>query len=159
MKHSDVKYDAKYPMVLPGKHPVTELVIRHYHHLDGAYRVLAEIRQRFRTVKGVSSVKHVLSKCHVCRRYNATLGEQVTAQLSMVQVSSDSHRIIYSFAAVGLDILDRFTKEVGPKQVSSDSHRIIYSFAAVGLDILDRFTKEVGPRLRKCEIRRGSKPS
>ena len=128
MKHSDVKYDAKYPMVLPGKHPVTELVIRHYHHLDGAYRVLAEIRQRFRTVKGVSSVKHVLSKCHVCRRYNATLGEQVTAQLSMVQVSSDSHRIIYSFAAVGLDILDRFTKEVGP-------------------------------RLRKCEIRRGSKPS
>ena len=128
MKHSDVKYDAKYPMVLPGKHPVTEFVIRHYHHLDGAYRVLAEIRQRFRTVKGVSSVKRVLSKCHVCRSYNATLGEQVTAQLSMVRVSSDSHRIIYSFAAVGLDILDRFTKEVGP-------------------------------RLRKCEIRRGSKPS
>ena len=107
-------------MVLPGKHPVTELVIGHHHHLDGhvgAYRVLAEIRQRFRTVKGVSSVKRVLSKCHVYRRYNATLGEQVTAQLSMVQVSSDSHsRIIYSFAAVGLDILDRFTKEVGPKQ-------------------------------------------
>ena len=119
LKRSDVKYDAKYPMVLPGKHPVTELVIGHYHHLDGhvgAYRVLAEIRQRFRTVKGVSSVKRVLSKCHVCRRYNATLGEQLTAQLSIVQVSSDSHRIIYSFAAVGLDILDRFTKEVGPKQ-------------------------------------------
>ncbi|RMX49125.1 hypothetical protein pdam_00003866, partial [Pocillopora damicornis] len=57
------------------------------------------VKQRFRTVKGVSSVKRVLSKCHVCRRYNATLGEQVTAQLSMVQVSSDSHRIIYSFAA------------------------------------------------------------
>lgn len=34
----------------------------------------------------------------------------------MVRVSSDSHRIIYSFAAVGLDILDSFTKEVGPKQ-------------------------------------------
>ena len=61
-------------------------------------------------------MKRVLSKCHVCRHYNATLGEQVTAQLSMVQVSSDSHRIIYSFAAVGLDILDRFTKEVGPRQ-------------------------------------------
>ena len=114
MKHSDVKYDAKYPMVLPGKHPVTELVIRQYHHLDGhvgAYRVLAEIRQRFRTVKGVSSVKRVLSKCHVCRRYNATLGEQVTAQLSMVQVSSDSHRIIYSFAAVGLDIWTALRKK------------------------------------------------
>ena len=62
-------------MVLPGKHPVTELVIRHYHHLNGhvgAYRVLAEISQRFRIVKGVSSMKRVLSKCHVCRCYNAS---------------------------------------------------------------------------------------
>ena len=41
----------------------------------------------------------------------------MTAQLSMVRVSSViGHRSIYSFAAVGLDILDRFTKEVGPKQ-------------------------------------------
>ena len=81
MKHSDLKYNAKYPMVLPGKLPVTKLEIRHYHHLNGhvgAYRVLAEIRQRFRIVKRVSSVKRVLSKCHVCRRYNAKLGEQVT---------------------------------------------------------------------------------
>ena len=74
-------------MVLPGKHPVTELIIRHDHHLNGhveVYNVLAEIRQRLRIVRGVSSVKRVLIKCHVCRRYNAKLGEQVTAQLSMV---------------------------------------------------------------------------
>ena len=31
------------------------------------------------------------------------LEEQVTAQLPMVRVSSDSHRTIYPFAAVGLD--------------------------------------------------------
>ena len=48
-------------------------------------------------------MKRVLSKCHVCRRYNAKLGEQVTVQLPMARVSSDSHRIIYPFAAVGLD--------------------------------------------------------
>lgn len=44
LKHSDLKYDAKYPVVLPGKHPVTELIIRHYHHLNGhvgVYNVLA----------------------------------------------------------------------------------------------------------------------
>ena len=52
-------------MILPGKHPVTELIIRHYHHLNGhvgSYQVLAEIRQRFWIVKGVSSVKRVLSR-------------------------------------------------------------------------------------------------
>ena len=52
-------------MILPGKHPVTELIIRHYHHLNGhvgSYQVLAEIRQQFWIVKGVSSVKRVLSR-------------------------------------------------------------------------------------------------
>jgi len=33
-KHSDLKYDAKYPMILPSKHPVTEMIIRH-HDLNG----------------------------------------------------------------------------------------------------------------------------
>lgn len=47
-------------------------------------------------------MKCVLSKCHVCKCYNAKLGEQVTAQLPVVRVSSDSHGIIYPFAAVGV---------------------------------------------------------
>ena len=58
-------------MILPGKHPVTELIIRHYYHLNGhvgSYQVLAEIRQQFWIVKGVSSVKRVLSR----ERANAT---------------------------------------------------------------------------------------
>lgn len=59
-------------------------------------------------------MKRVLIKCHVCRHYNAKLGEQVTAQLSMVRVSSDSHRIIYPFAAVGLDYSGPLYARSGP---------------------------------------------
>ena len=104
-------------MILPGKHPVTELIIRHYHHLNGqvgSYQVLAEIRQRFWIVKGVSSVKRVLSKCHVYRCYNAKLVEQVTAQLPVVRVSSDSQRIIYPFAEVGMDYFGQLYVKTGP---------------------------------------------
>ena len=93
LKHSDLPYDAKHPMILPGKHPVSELIIRHYHYLEGhagSYQVLAEMRQRFWVVKGVSTVKRILGKCHVCRRQNAKLGEQITAPLPVVCVSSDS---------------------------------------------------------------------
>ena len=90
LKHSDLKYDAKYPMILPSKHPVTEMIIRRHHHdLNGhvgSYQVLAEIRQRFCIIKGISSVKRVLRKCHVCRRQNAKLGDQVTAPLPVVRV-------------------------------------------------------------------------
>ena len=73
MKNSDLQYDAKYPMILPGKHPVTELIIRHYRHLNGhvgSYQVLAEIRQRFWIVKAVLD----RGKCHVRRCYNAKFG-------------------------------------------------------------------------------------
>ena len=111
LKHSELQYNAKYPMILPGKYQLTRLIVLHYHHLNGdvgSYQVLAEIRQRFWIVKGVSSVKRVLSKCHVCKRQNSKLGEQVTAQLPVVRVSSDSHRIIYPFAAVGLDYFGPF---------------------------------------------------
>ena len=117
LKHSDLKYDAKYPMILPSKHPVTEMIIRHHHDLNGhvgSYQVLAEIRQRFWIVNGISSVKRVLRKCHVCRRQNAKLGEQVTAPLPVVRVSSDSHRIIYPFAAVGLDYFGPLYVKNGP---------------------------------------------
>ncbi|XP_068712837.1 uncharacterized protein [Montipora foliosa] len=84
LKHSELQYDDKYPMILPGKHQVTRLIVLHYHHLNGhvgSHEVFAEIRQRFWIVKGVSSVKCVLRKCHVCKRQSAKLGEQMTAQL------------------------------------------------------------------------------
>jgi len=45
-------------------------------------------------------VKCVLSKNHICKHYNAKLGERVTAQLLVVRISSDSNGIIYPFAAV-----------------------------------------------------------
>ena len=93
------------------------MIIRHHHDLNGhvgSYQVLAEIRQRFWIVNGISSVKRVLRKCHVCRRQNAKLGEQVTAPLPVVRVSSDSHRIIYPFAAVGLDYFGPLYVKNGP---------------------------------------------
>ncbi|XP_074632496.1 uncharacterized protein LOC141890859 [Acropora palmata] len=117
LKHSELQYDAKYPMILPGKHQVTRLIVLNYHHLNGhvgSHQVLAEIRQRFWIVKGVSSVKRVLSKCHVCKRQSAKLGEQMTAQLPVVRVSSDSDRIIYPFAAVGLDYFGPLYVKTGP---------------------------------------------
>ena len=42
LKYSYLQEDAKYSMILLGKHPVTELIIRHYHHHNrqvGVYQV------------------------------------------------------------------------------------------------------------------------
>lgn len=103
---SDLAYDAKHPMILPAKHPVSGLIVYHYHQLNGhvgTYQVLAEVRRHFWIVNAVSTIEPVLSKCHVCKRQSAKLGKQITAPLPLVRVSSDSHRIIHPFAEVGLD--------------------------------------------------------
>ena len=87
LNHSDLPYDAKHPMILPAKHPVLGLIVRHYHQLNGhvgSYQVLAEARWHFWIVNAVSTIKRVLSKCHVCRRQSAKLGEQITAPLPVV---------------------------------------------------------------------------
>ena len=80
----------------------------------GTYQVLAEVRQPFWIVNAVSTIQHVLSKCHVCKRQNAKLAEQVTAPLPVVRVSSESHRIIYPFAAIGLDYFGPLYVKIGP---------------------------------------------
>ena len=49
------------------------------------------------------------------------LEEQVTAQLPMVRVSSDSHRTMYPFAAVGLDYFGPLYARSGPKTRSRKS--------------------------------------
>lgn len=117
LDRSHLSYDAKHPIILPGKHPVTELIIRHYHHRNGhvgTNQVLAEIRQRFWIVSGISSVKRVLRKCHECRRQNAKMGEQITAPLPEVRSSSDRQELVYPFAAVGLDYFGPLYVKVGP---------------------------------------------
>ena len=50
LQNLEVSDDRKFPIILPTKHHITNLIIRHYHRLEGhmgATQVLASIRQRF----------------------------------------------------------------------------------------------------------------
>ena len=102
---ADLDYDAKHLIILPEKHRVTEVIILHYHLANshvGPHQLLAETRQWFWIVNGISSIRGVLQRCLECKRQNARVGEQITAPLLAVRVSSDSHQLIYPFAAAGL---------------------------------------------------------
>ena len=82
LNRSDLDYNANYPMILPGKHRVTETIILYYHLANGhvgPHQVLAETRQCFWIVGGISSVRRVVQRFHECRRRNASVGEQITA--------------------------------------------------------------------------------
>ena len=111
LKHSDLVFDAKHPMIMPGEHHVTQKIILHYHILYGhvgTHQTLAETRQKFWILKGVASVRRVLRNCHECKRQSARYGEQIMAPLPPVRVSEDSDRIAFPFSAVGVDYFGPF---------------------------------------------------
>ena len=117
LNRSDVDYNTKYPMILPGKCRVREVIILYYHLANGhvgPHQVLAKTGQRFWIVGGLSSVRRVVQRCHECRRRNASVGEQITAPLPVVRVSSDSHQLIYPFVAVGIDYFGALYVRIGP---------------------------------------------
>lgn len=70
---SHAKYDQKFPIILSGKHPLAELIIKREHirnlHM-GTQAILANIRSQFWLLSGRNAVKKVLRKCIICFRNN-----------------------------------------------------------------------------------------
>ena len=111
LKYSDLEFDTKHPIIIPGKHHVTEKIIYHYHTQNGhvgTHQTLAETRRRFWILKGVASVRRVLKNCHECKRQSAKRGEQIIAHLPPIRVSKDNADVAYPFAAVGIDYFGPF---------------------------------------------------
>ena len=70
LNRSDLDYNAKHPIILPGKHRITEMIILYYHSANGhvgPQQVLSETRQRFWIISGISSIWRVVQRCHECR--------------------------------------------------------------------------------------------
>ena len=102
LERAPISFITKHPMILPPKHHVTELVIRHYHHQEGhsgARQVLSTIQQKFWIIRGPAAVRRILGKCVDCRKRNARPCEQIMAPLPAVLVTPFRP----PFTSVGVD--------------------------------------------------------
>ena len=102
LERASIELSAKHPMILPGKHHVTDLVIRNCHEKEGhvgAGQVLASIRQKFWILRGHVAVRRVVGKCLKCRFWNARPCEQIMAPLPTARVSPG----LPPFSSVGVD--------------------------------------------------------
>ncbi|KAK3700060.1 hypothetical protein QZH41_004360 [Actinostola sp. cb2023] len=92
----------KHPIILPYRHPVTDLIIEHYHitvgHM-GQESVLSSLREKFWIVKGRSAVRRVNRKCIDCQKRKAKPGEQYMANLPQIRLTPDKPPFTY----VGVD--------------------------------------------------------
>ena len=115
LKHSDLGEEAKFPIVLPGRHHVTSLIIRKVHAINGhvgSNQVLAHTREKFWIVRGRAAIRNILNKCIACRRQHGSLCKQQMADLPRDRVIGNSP----PFTIVGVDYFGPLNVKVGRAQ-------------------------------------------
>ena len=90
LNNASIPFSAKKCMILPSRHPVTDLIIKDYHEKEGhvgAGHVLASLRQIFRILRGNAAVRRVLGKCLKCLLWISSPCDQIMAQLPWPRVN------------------------------------------------------------------------
>ncbi|XP_064082740.1 uncharacterized protein LOC135198761 [Macrobrachium nipponense] len=84
IRRSDIPQSAKHPILLPKKHHVTTLLIRHEHELlahSGRNHVLSNLRQKYWIINANATVRNVLFHCVTCRKLKDPALSQKMADL------------------------------------------------------------------------------
>ncbi|GFY01944.1 integrase catalytic domain-containing protein [Trichonephila clavipes] len=115
----------------------------------GVSETLLEIRERFWLIKGRQTVKNILKKCLICKRFSSTSGVQVTAPLPALRVEQSA-----PFSVVGIDF-------GGPLYTKDENKHYIVLFTcavtrALHLELVNNLTTETFLlALRRFISRRG----
>ena len=102
LEHSQLDKDAKRPIILPSRHHITSIIIRHYHKTNGhvgVNHVLAATREKFWIIKGRGMVRREIGNCMDCKRRNAVPMRQQMAPLPPKRMAVDKP----PFTHVGVD--------------------------------------------------------
>ena len=116
LRHAPIEEEQRHPVILPKKHHVVDLIIRHYHLLSGhsgQEYVLSLIRKSFWIIKGRVAVRRIVNRCFGCRRRQAPVGAQKMSDLHADRVTPDKP----PFSFVGVDCFGPFWVKRARSQV------------------------------------------
>ncbi|XP_068238415.1 uncharacterized protein [Palaemon carinicauda] len=117
IRKSDIPQSAKHPILLPKKHHVTTLLIRHEHELlahSGRNHVLSNLRQKYWIINANATVRNVLFHCVTCRK----LKEPALSQ-NMADLPADRLEPSPPFSNVGIDLFGPYYIKEGRKELKS----------------------------------------
>ena len=125
------------PLILPKDHPVTYLLVKHYHEMyghSGREYLVAMMRQRY-WIPGIrTAVRRYLSQCRHCRRLFSSPSIQRMADLPKERLATDQP----PFTNVGVDCFGPFTVKLGRRE--SKRYGCIFTCLtsrAVHIEVLD----------------------
>ncbi|XP_011687442.1 PREDICTED: uncharacterized protein LOC105449756 [Wasmannia auropunctata] len=110
LRHAPIEFARKYPVILPKKHHLTELIIRdtHYRNLHaGSQAVLAAVRSSYWHISGKDAIRRVSRKCIVCYRTSPITAAQLMGNLP-------AHRVTQArpFLNTGVDYAGPFSIKI-----------------------------------------------
>lgn len=107
LRHANIEYSRRYPIILQTKHPFTELVIRDTHlkqlHV-GPQGILAHTRQLYWILSGRQAVRRVFRRCIVCFHAHPTNLNQIMGYLPAERVTP-----VRAFLHSGVDYAGPFS--------------------------------------------------
>ena len=109
LKYADfLPYEVRYPVILPRKHWVTKLIVKHYHeedhHASGTNQTLAKLSARFWVVSGREEIRAWEKECAKCQRRKAKAASQIMAPLPRIRLQTP----LRAFARTAVDFAGPF---------------------------------------------------
>ncbi|XP_041376744.1 uncharacterized protein LOC121389206 [Gigantopelta aegis] len=123
-----------HPIVLPKDSVITELILRKVHQSVGHMGenfMLASLRQQYWALGASTAIKHIISKCDTCRRYQAPVAEQQMASLPVDRLNADEP----PFYRVGMDFFGSFEIKRGRSTVKT--YGVLFTCLAIRAVHLD----------------------
>ena len=154
-----MKYETKFPALLPGNHQLIDLIIKETHEKDlhnGRKSTLNEVRLKFLATRGRQKVKKVIKECNTCMRYESKHYQYpAPPQLSDFRVEGSE-----AFESVGTDLAGPLLTEYTPGE--KETHKVwivIFTCSlsrAVHLEIMQNMgAEQFIMKLRRFISRRG----
>ncbi|XP_058446175.1 uncharacterized protein LOC131427206 [Malaya genurostris] len=142
LKYSSIPYEGKHQLLLPGKHHVTQILIRQLHEDNlhvGQRGLLSIVRERFWPVQAKQLIKRIVNGCYVCYRQNPRPVNQIMGNLPDYRVTPSP-----VFSNTGVDYAGPFLlKNEGRKTVPYKAYIAIFvcmTTKAIHIELVSNLT-------------------
>ena len=133
LKHSDVDFSVKHPLLIPQDHPLSSIIIQHFHGLNKHQGTLIThnsiIQHGFHILNGRTMIRNFLKVCIICRKLRAKTCEQIMSDLPPDRLAQD----VPPFTHVGVDVFGPFYVHDGKSTRTTSGTKKIWALIIVCL--------------------------